>query len=99
MFGGDTAITDKFQAIRSKGHFDLAIMPIGSYKPFKRSHCTPEESVKMTNDARAEKFLPIHFKTFRLGEEGTTEPMERLEESIAPDRIALRDIGETFRLS
>jgi L-ascorbate metabolism protein UlaG (beta-lactamase superfamily) len=99
MFGGDTAITDKFEAIRGKGRFDLAIMPIGSYKPFKRSHCTPEESVKMTNDARAEKLLPIHFKTFRLGEEGTTEPMERLEESIAHDRIALRDIGETCRLS
>ena len=74
-------------------------MPIGSYKPFQRSHCTPEESVKMTNEARAEKLLPIHFKTFRLGEEGTTEPMERLEESIAHDRIALRDIGETCRLS
>jgi L-ascorbate metabolism protein UlaG (beta-lactamase superfamily) len=99
MFGGDTAITDKFEAIRSKGSFDLAIMPIGSYKPFKRSHCTPEESVKMTNDARGEKILPIHFKTFRLGEEGTTEPMERLEECIAADRIALRDIGETFRLT
>jgi L-ascorbate metabolism protein UlaG (beta-lactamase superfamily) len=99
MFGGDSAITDKFQLIRSKGRFDLAIMPIGSYKPFKRSHCTPEESVKMTNDAGAEKLLPIHFKTFRLGEEGTTEPMERLEATIAYDRIALRDIGETFRLT
>jgi L-ascorbate metabolism protein UlaG (beta-lactamase superfamily) len=99
MFGGDTAITDKFELIRSKGRFDLAIMPIGSYKPFKRSHCTPEESVKMLNDAGAEKVLPIHFKTFRLGEEGTTEPMERLEGAIAHDRIALRDIGETFRLT
>jgi L-ascorbate metabolism protein UlaG (beta-lactamase superfamily) len=99
MFGGDTAITDQFQFIRGKGRFDLAIMPIGSYKPFKRSHCTPEESVKMANDAGAEKLLPIHFKTFRLGEEGTTEPMERLEAAMAHDRIALRDIGETFRLT
>ena len=99
MFGGDTAITDKFQLIRSKGRFDLAIMPIGSYKPFKKRHCTPEESVKMLNEAGAEKILPVHFKTFRLGEEGTTEPMERLEATIAHDRIALRDIGETFRLS
>lgn len=98
MFGGDTAITDKFELIRSKGSFDLAIMPIGSYKPFKKCHCTPEESVKMANDAGAEKLLPIHFKTFRLGEEGTTEPMERLEAALAHDRIALRDVGETFRL-
>ena len=99
MFGGDTAGTDKFQLVRGKGRFDFAIMPIGSYKPYKRSHCTPEESVKMTNDAGAEKLLPIHFKTFRLGEEGTTEPMERLEAAIAADRIGWRDVGETFRLS
>ena len=98
MFGGDTAITDKFQLIRSKGRFDLAIMPIGSYKPFKKCHCTPEESVKMLNDAGAEKVLPIHFKTFRLGEEGTTEPMERLEAAIGHDRIALHDVGQTYRL-
>ncbi|HMJ89337.1 MAG TPA: MBL fold metallo-hydrolase, partial [Candidatus Acidoferrum sp.] len=70
MFGGDTAITDKFQRIRNKRGYDLAIMPIGSYKPYKRSHCTPEESVSMLNDSRSEKILPVHFKTFRLGEEG-----------------------------
>ena len=99
MFGGDTSITDKFKLIRDKGQFDLAIMPIGSYKPFKKCHCTPEESVKMTNDAGAEKVLPVHFKTFRLGEEGTTEPMERLEGALASDRIGWRDVGETFRLS
>lgn len=99
MFGGDTAITEKFQAIRDTRGYDCAIMPIGSYKPFKKNHCTPEESVQMLNDARAEKILPIHFKTFRLGEEGTTEPLERLEATIAHDRIGWRDIGETFRLS
>jgi len=99
MFGGDTAITDKFQHIRGGRPYDLAIMPIGSYKPYKKCHCTPEESVKMLNDAGAERILPIHFKTFRLGEEGTTEPMERLEAAIAHDRIGWRDVGETFRLA
>ena len=98
IFGGDTAITDKFKLIRNRRGYDLAIMPIGSYKPYKKHHCTPEESVKMLNDAGAEKVLPIHFKTFRLGEEGTTEPMERLHAAIAADRIALQDIGQTFRL-
>jgi L-ascorbate metabolism protein UlaG (beta-lactamase superfamily) len=99
MFGGDTALTDKFELIRSKGPFDVSIMPIGSYKPFKKCHCTPEESVRMLNAAGAEKILPIHFKTFRLGEEGTVEPMERLQESIACDRIGWGDIGQTFRLA
>jgi L-ascorbate metabolism protein UlaG (beta-lactamase superfamily) len=99
MFGGDTAITYKFQAIRDSRGYDFAIMPIGSYKPYKKNHCTPEESVKMLNDAGAEKILPVHFKTFRLGEEGPTEPMERLEATIAHDRIGWRDVGQTFRLS
>jgi L-ascorbate metabolism protein UlaG (beta-lactamase superfamily) len=98
MFGGDTAITDKFKLIRNRHGYDLAIMPIGSYKPFAKHHCTPEESVKMLNEAGAEKVLPIHFKTFRLGEEGPTEPLERLHATIAEDRIALQDIGQTFRL-
>ncbi len=99
MFGGDTASTDKFKSIRTKRGYDLAIMPIGSYMPYKKCHCTPEESVSMLNDAGAEKILPIHFKTFRLGEEGTTEPMERLEGAIAHDRIGWRDVGETFKLA
>jgi L-ascorbate metabolism protein UlaG (beta-lactamase superfamily) len=99
MFGGDTAMTDKFQHIHTRRGYDLAIMPIGSYKPYHKCHCTPEQSVAMLNDAGAEKVLPIHFKTFRLGEEGTSEPMERLESVIAHDRIGWRDVGETFKLS
>ena len=92
-------MTDKFRHVRTRGGYDFAIMPIGSYKPFKKCHCTPEESVCMLNDAGAEKIIPIHFKTFRHGEEGTTEPMERLEGTIAHDRIGWRDVGETFRLA
>ena len=35
IFGGDTANTDSFRPLRSKGPFEVAIMPIGSYKPFE----------------------------------------------------------------
>jgi len=53
----------------------------------------------MANDADVDYFLPIHHKTFVLGKEGPTEPIERLEAVLEPDRIALRDIGQTFRLN
>jgi L-ascorbate metabolism protein UlaG (beta-lactamase superfamily) len=99
LFGGDTAMTSLFRPLRSKGRFDLAIMPIGSYKPWEVSHCTPEQAVSMANDAGADYFLPIHHKTFVLSKEGPTEPMERLEAVLEPERIALRDIGQTFRLN
>lgn len=96
IFGGDTAMTDKFRPLRGKGPFELAIMPIGSYKPFECSHCTPEQAVQMANDAGAKYLLPIHHKTFTLGREGPVEPVQRLEQALEPERIALRDVGETF---
>jgi L-ascorbate metabolism protein UlaG (beta-lactamase superfamily) len=98
IFGGDTAWTDKFRNLRSQGPYDLALMPIGSYKPWIGSHCTPEQAVRMANDAGANYFLPIHFKTFAFGREGTVEPLQRLEAVIEKERIALRDVGEAFRL-
>jgi L-ascorbate metabolism protein UlaG (beta-lactamase superfamily) len=99
IFGGDTAMSSTFRPLRAKGPYDLAIMPIGSYRPWEHSHCTPEQALAMANDAAAEYFLPIHYKTFVLGKEGPTEPIERLQAAIEPQRIALRDIGETFRLN
>jgi hypothetical protein len=53
----------------------------------------------MANNAGANHFLPIHFKTFPLGREGVVEPMERLQSAIDPQRIGWQDIGQTFSLS
>ncbi|HXT12967.1 MAG TPA: MBL fold metallo-hydrolase [Candidatus Angelobacter sp.] len=96
IFGGDTAWSDSFRSLRSKGPFELAIMPIGAYQPWIQSHCTPEQAVQMANNAGANYFLPIHFKTFTLGREGVVEPLERLQAAIEPDRIGWHDIGQTF---
>lgn len=98
IFGGDTAWTESFRSLRSKGPFEMAIMPIGAYQPWIRSHCTPEQAVQMTNDAGARYLLPVHFKTFKFGREGVNEPMERLQAAIEPGRIALRDVGQTCRV-
>jgi L-ascorbate metabolism protein UlaG (beta-lactamase superfamily) len=98
IFGGDTAWSESFRPLRSRGPFELAIMPIGAYDPHTISHCTPEEAVTMANGAGASYLLPIHHKTFRLGCEGTKEPMRRLTAAIEPERIGWKEIGETFRL-
>jgi L-ascorbate metabolism protein UlaG (beta-lactamase superfamily) len=99
IFGGDTAMTDSFRSLRNEGPYELAIMPIGAYQPWVCSHCTPEQSVRMANDAGANYFLPIHHKTFKLGQEGPSEPIRRLEAAVEKERIALRDVGETFELA
>lgn len=100
LFGGDTAMTTTFRDLRGRaGKVDLGIMPIGSYGRLGASHCTPEESVRMANDAGVEKFLPVHHKTFPIGKEPIAEPMQRLEAAIEPERIALKEIGGTFQLA
>src|ERR1017187_8911328 len=78
LFGGDTAATDSFRALRSSRPFDLAIMPVGAYNPWIHYHCTPEQSWEMANDAGAEFFLPVHHQTFALSSEPYLEPIERV---------------------
>jgi L-ascorbate metabolism protein UlaG (beta-lactamase superfamily) len=100
IFTGDTAITDTFAELRGRGVIELAIMSIGAYNPWIRSHCTPEQAIEMANAAGAQFIMPVHHQTFRLSFERLREPIERFEAALHdhPERIALREIGETFVL-
>lgn len=100
IFGGDSAMTDSFAALRRAERYDLAIMAIGAYDPWIRAHATPEEAVAMANAAGADHIMPVHHQTFRLSAEPFREPIERFEAALQaePERIALREIGETFEL-
>jgi L-ascorbate metabolism protein UlaG (beta-lactamase superfamily) len=100
LFAGDTAFTDSFSELRSFGPIDFAIISIGCYNPWIGTHCNPEQAVQMANDAGARFIMPIHHQTFRLSFEPFREPIERFEAALRdqPERIALREIGETFVL-
>lgn len=100
IFAGDTAMSDSFAALRTRRSFDLAIMPIGAYDPWIHSHATPEQAIAMADAAGADHIMPVHHQTFRLSAEPFREPIERFESALqrAPERIAVREIGETFRL-
>jgi len=82
--------------MRSRGPFDAAILPIGAYNPWIWHHCTPEEAVEMANLAGARYIVPVHHQTFRLSNEPMTEPIQRLQAALEPERLALSKIGETF---
>jgi L-ascorbate metabolism protein UlaG (beta-lactamase superfamily) len=98
LFGGDTAGTSLFGDVRSRGPFDAAIMPIGAYDPWIRSHCTPEQAVDMANAAGAGYIVPVHHQPLKLSDEPMNEPIERIQAALQrePERLALKRIGETF---
>lgn len=100
IFGGDSAMTDLFAGLHGARPYALAIMAIGAYNPWIRSHASPEEAVAMANAAGADHIMAVHHQTFRLSAEPFREPIERFENALrhTPERIALREIGETFRL-
>jgi L-ascorbate metabolism protein UlaG (beta-lactamase superfamily) len=101
IFAGDTAFTDSFAQLRDGRPYELAIIGIGAYQPWIRSHCTPEQAIAMCNAAGARYIMPIHHQTFKLSFEPFREPSERFVAALRtePERIALREIGETFVLA
>ena len=98
LFAGDTALTDTFAKLRQP--VDLAIMGIGAYNPWIHSHCTPEQAIEMATAAGSRFIMPVHHQTFRLSFEPLREPIERFQAALRDrvERIALREIGETFVL-
>ena len=100
IFAGDTAFTDEFAVLRDGRPYDVAIMAIGAYHPWVRSHGTPEQAIAMCDAAGVNYIMPVHHQTFRLSFEPFREPIERFEAALQnePERIALREIGETFVL-
>ncbi|HYL74803.1 MAG TPA: MBL fold metallo-hydrolase [Bryobacteraceae bacterium] len=98
VFGGDTAMTDAFRVARSSRPVDLAILPIGAYDPWIRSHCNPEQAWRMGADCGAEHLLPVHHQTFRLGREPYFEPVERFVAAAGsrPERVVATRIGQEW---
>jgi L-ascorbate metabolism protein UlaG (beta-lactamase superfamily) len=54
----------------------------------------------MANEAGAKYIVPVHHQTFKLSDEPMDEPIQRFQKALEnePERIALKDIGETFVL-
>ena len=102
VFGGDTAYTRAFAALRRKrGPVDIAILPIGAYNPYIYAHANPEQAWAMTEEMGARYILPIHHSTFRLSREPVGEPIRRLLAAAGEEerwRVALTEIGQTWIL-
>ena len=102
---GDTAYFGGFAEIGQRlGAADVALLPIGAYYPdsYRAVHTSPEEAVRGFGDLNAERMVPMHFGTFRLGREPMDEPVRRLlaeaDRLGITDRVRVLSEGETMIL-
>ncbi|MBC8068253.1 MAG: MBL fold metallo-hydrolase [Deltaproteobacteria bacterium] len=104
---GDTAWFDGFAEIgRRVGPIEAAMLPIGAYEPrwFMRSqHMDPVEAIDAFEALGAQRFVAMHWGTFKLTDEDLLEPPMLLREhwerrGLADARREIPAIGETIRL-
>lgn len=91
-FAGDTAYADLFTQIGSRFAIDVALLPIGAYKPekwFKNLHLHPTTALQAFVDLRARHLVPIHWGTFWISDEPMAEPPAML--LAAAERAGLRE--------
>ncbi len=100
LFAGDTPYSKLFNEYKIE-KIDVAIFPIGAYKPWYFTHCNPEEALQMADEIDAKYFLPMHARSFPHGREPFDEPTKWLKTS-APKyktQVKIFEVGQTFSLT
>lgn len=94
FYAGDTAYTEDYNDLEC----DIALMPVGCYKPerFSHMHCSPTESYKMFKNMKASIMIPIHYKTFKLSLEDFEET-EKILSNFEDENLKILDIGQTYK--
>ncbi|MDJ0780563.1 MAG: MBL fold metallo-hydrolase [Desulfosarcinaceae bacterium] len=90
---GDTAYFNGYDQLAELGPFDLAVFNLGAYEPrwfMRHSHLDPAECVTAYGQLGARWLLPIHWGSFRLGDEPVFLPPLALEEEMAARSLAER---------
>ena len=104
-FAGDTAYGEFFTEIGSRHTIDVALLPIGAYKPekwFKNLHLHPVTALQAFQDLRAKDLVPFHWGTFWISDEPMEEPPQKLlseaQRRGIQDKVHVLRNGESFNL-
>src|ERR1700733_8554948 len=101
---GDTAYFDGFSEIGARLKPQVELLPIGAYFPdsYRTVHTSPEEAVRAFLELGADKMVPMHYGTFRLGREPMDEPLQRLKAEATRigmnGKLKILEEGETMHL-
>lgn len=98
---GDTAYFDGFAKIGKRLKPEVALLPIGAYRPdsYRNVHTSPEDALQGFLDLGAQQMIPMHYGTFRLSQEPVGEPVQRLmaaaEAAGVAGKICVLEEGDT----
>lgn len=87
-FSGDTGYSPSYYPLLGSSlprAPDLALLPIGSYRPtwhMSPQHCSPFGAVSIARDIRARKVVGMHWGTWIMSDEEWDEPPTLLEEAL-----------------
>ena len=104
-FAGDTGWFDALKDIGKLFRLDVALLPIGAYKPWSvfGHHMTPQDCVKAMQVLNARYMIPIHWGTFKLSFEAIDEPIKWLKQSAMSAgierSIIILNPGEHFTIT
>ena len=89
---GDTAYFDGFTKIGQRLKPEIALLPIGAYRPdsYRAVHTSPEEALRGFLDLGAQQMIPMHYGTFRLSREPMDEPVQRLRAAAQAAGVAAK---------
>lgn len=102
-FAGDTGWGPHFQQVRDRfGAVDLALLPIGAYKPrwfMAPIHLSPAEAVEAHEVLDAGASVAMHYGTFNMADDGQDEAVRALqaarkEKQVPPSRFWTLAFGE-----
>lgn len=102
-FSGDTGYGEFLKEIAAKFSIDVALLPIGAYKPYdwlKDIHLNPKTAIQAFLDLRATHLVPIHWGTFKISDEPIGEPpmllTQEAKRAELQDRVHIPRNGERF---
>ncbi len=85
-FAGDTGMGSHFLEIKNRfAPLRLALLPIGAYLPrwfMHPVHLSPSEAIEVHHLLEPRVSMAIHFGTFALGDDGESEPVLKLRETL-----------------
>ncbi len=92
FFSGDSSYGPIFAEIGARlGQFDLALVPIGAWKPeplLNDMHMTPEQTAQLARDLAAPRAVAHHYGTFRMTPDSPAESLARFK-AAAGDTVEI----------